>query len=105
MGGGAILLALDGIVYDMASNPSGADFYGPGKNYAVFAGRDATFGLATMNLEPHTWPAAGAAYTPTQLETLASWASKFNSKYAVKGWLAGGKYRDAAALRERLASA
>jgi len=104
-GAGPILLALDGVVYDMASHPTGPDFYGPGKGYSVFAGRDATFGLATMSLNPAEWPAGGAAaaaLTPSQLETVASWAAKFNSKYEVKGWLAGSQVKDAAALREKL---
>ena len=91
----------------MASAPGGPEFYGPGKGYSVFAGRDATFGLATMNLVPDTWPAPGAApaYTPTQLETLANWATKFAGKYQVKGWLAGGKYKDEASLRAWMARA
>ena len=101
-GGGPILLALDGVVYDMASHPTGPDFYGPGMGYSCFAGRDATFGLGTMSLNPADWPAGETAYTAAQLETIANWAAKFNGKYAVKGWLAGSKIKDAAALREKL---
>jgi membrane-associated progesterone receptor component len=102
-GVGAILVALDGVVYDLASHPTGRDFYGPGQGYSVFAGRDATFGLATMSVDPSTWPAAGScSFTSAQQETLASWAARFGSKYRVMGWLAGSTIKDAAALREKL---
>ena len=102
-GEGAILLALDSVVYDMASHATGREFYGPGKGYAVFAGRDATYGLATMSLDPAAWPPSGAAaYTASQLDTIASWATKFQSKYEVKGWLAGSGIKDVETLRVKL---
>lgn len=37
--GASIYIALDGFVFNISSNPTGADFYGPGKGYGVFAGR------------------------------------------------------------------
>jgi membrane-associated progesterone receptor component len=41
-------VAVLGIVYDMSAS---ANFYGPGGNYAMFAGRDATLNLARNSLD------------------------------------------------------
>ncbi len=99
---GPILVAVDGIVYDFSSHPTGPAFYGPGGGYSAFAGRDATFGLATMNLEPATWPAA-AEFTDAQKETLAQWTGKFLEKYAIRGSCSEGlRPTTLAQLRERV---
>lgn len=41
-------VAVLGAVYDMSTS---ANFYGPGGNYAMFAGRDATLNLARNSLD------------------------------------------------------
>jgi|EP01043_Picozoa_sp_COSAG02_P006802 predicted heme/steroid binding protein len=41
-------VAVLGLVYDMSTS---ANFYGPGGNYAMFAGRDATLNLARNSLD------------------------------------------------------
>jgi membrane-associated progesterone receptor component len=43
-----IYICLSGVIYDVSS---GRDFYGPGGNYHVFAGRDASQPLATMDIK------------------------------------------------------
>jgi membrane-associated progesterone receptor component len=90
-GGGPIYVAVDGIVFNMASHESGPSFYGPGQAYSIFAGLDATIGLATMNTKPSEWAATPlAAITSDQRTALDSWTTKFLEKYAVVGSLVNG---------------
>jgi predicted heme/steroid binding protein len=44
-----IYVAVKGFVYDLSS---GAAMYGPGKNYELFAGQDASYTLAMMSTSP-----------------------------------------------------
>ena len=61
-------------------SPAGNDFYGPGAGYNVFAGRDASIGLATMELDPAKWAPAGprlvASLSLSEVDTLNSWVSR-----------------------------
>lgn len=75
----------------MASNATGPSFYGPGGGYALFAGVDATIGLATMNLKPAEWSATVlSSLSSEQRKTLDDWTAKFIQKYAVVGSLVDG---------------
>jgi membrane-associated progesterone receptor component len=106
--GGPIYIALDGIVFDMTSHPSGRDFYGPGSGYSIFAGKCATVGLAKMELDPSKWSSAinFHDFTPQQVETLEGWLAKYLTKYSVKGYLKGqGRYGTLTALQQKLAAA
>ncbi len=92
-------------MFDVTSHPSGRDFYGPGCGYHVFAGKDATIGLSTMELDPTKWGAPQSSLTPKQLETLAQWVSKYLAKYEVRGCLSGsGAHGSLPALRAKLAA-
>ena len=83
-GRGHILVAISGKVYDVTKR--GRSFYGPGGGYHVFAGRDASRGLAKMSLEtedvdnPHV-----DDLTLSEVDTLGDWARKFEAKYPVVG--------------------
>ena len=85
-GRGHILVAISGKVYDVTKR--GKSFYGPGGGYHVFAGRDASRGLAKMSLEaedvdnPHV-----DDLTLGEIDTLGDWARKFEAKYPVVGHL------------------
>ncbi len=75
----------------MASHESGPAFYGPGEGYAIFAGVDATIGLATMNLKPAEWPKVPfASLSSEQLKTLDDWTAKYIQKYTIVGSLLDG---------------
>lgn len=87
--GQRLWLAADGFVFDVEA---GRDFYGPGGPYAAFSGRDATMGLATMEVDPAKWGPrrTSAELSAAEADTLASWVARFRTKYRVVGFLNDG---------------
>ena len=82
--GGHILVAISGKVYDVTKR--GKSFYGPGGGYHVFAGRDASRGLAKMSLESADVddPRVDDLML-SEIDTLSDWTQKFEMKYKVVG--------------------
>ncbi|GAA6005694.1 hypothetical protein JCM11491_003728 [Sporobolomyces phaffii] len=82
--GGRILFAIRRKVYDVTS---GASFYGPGGPYEIFAGRDASRGLAKQSfdeamLTPLDRPIdALDDLTKSEWDNLTGWESHFGTKY------------------------
>ena len=84
--GKRILIAVQGKVYDVTAR--GRDFYGPGGGYHVFAGRDATRGLAKMSLDAADMDDPRVDdLSLSELDALQGWVTKFESKYRVVGHL------------------
>ncbi|EWC47345.1 hypothetical protein DRE_00313 [Drechslerella stenobrocha 248] len=85
-----ILIAVKGTVFDMSS---GRMFYGPGAPYNIFAGRDASRGLAKGLLQDDMLtsvdkPVDGLGdLTPEEQQTLAGWYEQFEGKYLIVGEL------------------
>ncbi|KAK2581952.1 hypothetical protein KPH14_002395 [Odynerus spinipes] len=80
-----ILVALNGSVYDVTT---GAAFYGPGAPYAVFAGRDASRGLATFTLESIKDEYDDLSDLDSeQMSSVKEWELQFNEKYDYVGKL------------------
>ncbi|KAK6527051.1 hypothetical protein TWF281_010246 [Arthrobotrys megalospora] len=85
-----ILLAMKGKVFDVSSKPM---FYGPGASYSLFAGRDASKGLAKGVLDPSLLTPLDQELdtledlTAEERETLQGWFDQFVGKYLVVGEL------------------
>ncbi|KAK6538784.1 hypothetical protein TWF694_010352 [Orbilia ellipsospora] len=89
-----ILLAVKGTVFDVSA---GKMFYGPGAPYNIFAGRDASRGLAKGALEDDLLTPIDKPLdtledlTPEEREVLQGWFDQFEGKYLVVGELVNEK--------------
>ncbi|XP_064636444.1 membrane-associated progesterone receptor component 1-like [Lineus longissimus] len=84
---GRILVAVNGKVFDVTR---GKRFYGPGAPYGVFAGRDASRGLATFSLtEDVLKPVYDdlSDLNSMQMESVREWEMQFTEKYIYTGKL------------------
>ncbi|GAA5909350.1 cytochrome b5-like heme/steroid binding domain-containing protein [Sporobolomyces salmoneus] len=82
--GGRILFAIRRKVYDVTA---GKSFYGPGGSYEIFAGRDASRGLAKQSFEPDMLTPLDQEIdtledlTKTEWDNLLGWETHFQTKY------------------------
>ena len=83
---GPILFAADGEVYNVWK---GRHFYGPGCEYHIFAGRDATRLLAKSKLEEETEEEKRKPLTVAEKAALQGWIYTFKNKYEIVGKLEG----------------
>mmetsp|Transcript_22196 Transcript_22196/g.46830 ORF Transcript_22196/g.46830 Transcript_22196/m.46830 type:complete len:439 (+) Transcript_22196:220-1536(+) len=81
---GPILLAADGVVYNVALS---RNFYGPSGEYHAFAGRDASRLLAKGLTSAEDDTAKEAPLSLAERAALAAWAFSFKSKYDAVGVL------------------
>ncbi|KAG5634319.1 hypothetical protein H0H81_002424 [Sphagnurus paluster] len=88
--GGRILLAINGIVFDVTA---GRNFYGPNGMYGNFAGRDASRGMAKQSfdlemLTPLDQPLDKLEdLRPDEVDNMKGWIEHFSNKYIVCGKL------------------
>eukprot|EP00947_MAST-08B_sp_MAST-8B-sp1_P004002 g4002.t1 len=83
--GGRALVSILGAVYDVTSGLE--DFFGPGKAYHVFAGRDCSYALALMSLKPEHVDVFDYASTHDDRLGLSEWMAYFDARYERVGWL------------------
>ncbi len=88
--GGALYIAVKDpyasriTVFDVSS---GASFYGPGGPYHLFAGKDATHGLAKSSTKEDMVTGDISNLTQMEKDTHMQWYAKYTSKYPQVGWL------------------
>ncbi|KMZ59076.1 Membrane-associated progesterone receptor component 1 [Zostera marina] len=77
-----LLMAIKGQVYDVSKSRI---FYGPGGNYSLFAGKDATRALALMSFDPKDLTSDIDGLSSDALDVLQDWEYKFMEKYVKVG--------------------
>lgn len=75
---------LKAVVFDVTP---GSSFYGPGGAYHVFAGKNASLGLAKVNTDPASVSGPIDDLTPSERDTLFQWYEKYLQKYEIIGQL------------------
>jgi len=85
---GPILLAVDGVVYNVGP---ARRMYGPGGEYACMAGRDATRYLARNSVEEEAPEKAAAPLSLAEEASLSVWKFSFERKYDSVGRLASAE--------------
>lgn len=75
--------AARGVVYDVTDSPS----FTQGGGYTAFAGRDASFALATMSLHPNDVGRRGVKLSEEDQASLDDWVVYFDQKYRRVGVL------------------
>ncbi|XP_010472503.1 PREDICTED: probable steroid-binding protein 3 [Camelina sativa] len=77
-----IYVAIKGRVFDVTT---GKSFYGPGGDYAIFAGKDASRALGKMSKKEEDVSPSLEGLTEKEMNTLNDWETKFVAKYPVVG--------------------
>eukprot|EP01135_Chromosphaera_perkinsii_P006608 Nk52_evm10s554 gene=Nk52_evmTU10s554 len=79
-----IYVAVKGVVYDVSAK---REMYGPDCGYNVFAGKDASYGLGCSSLKPEDAHNDTSKHTEKQSKVLNDWASFFQKRYEVVGFV------------------
>lgn len=83
-GEGRVLIAVNGNVFDVTR---GKTFYGPGGPYSIFAGRDASRGLATFSFDLKEEYDDLSDLKPHEMDSVIEWEMQFKDKYDYVGKL------------------
>eukprot|EP01065_Artemidia_motanka_P002069 TRINITY_DN1094_c1_g5_i1.p1 TRINITY_DN1094_c1_g5~~TRINITY_DN1094_c1_g5_i1.p1 ORF type:complete len:250 (+),score=94.04 TRINITY_DN1094_c1_g5_i1:68-817(+) len=80
--GKRLLLGCKGLVYEVSP-----DFYGPGKAYAKFAGKDCSWHLAKVKVGDDRANQCWADLAEKDVKVLDDWEQKYQQKYNCVGWV------------------
>ncbi|EGE85707.1 progesterone binding protein [Blastomyces gilchristii SLH14081] len=79
------LVAIKGVVFNVSGNPA----YGPGGNYHVFAGKDASRALASSSLKPEDCRPEWHDLPDKEKGVLEEWFTFFSKRYNIVGKVEG----------------
>eukprot|EP01080_Neovahlkampfia_damariscottae_P000977 gene977-9884_t len=79
-----IYIGVKGVVFDVSLKP---EFYGNGASYHVFAGKEATRGLAKSSVDPESLKPYGKYddLNEKDTKTLTDWDALYRKKYPIVG--------------------
>ncbi|KAG5563074.1 hypothetical protein RHGRI_005723 [Rhododendron griersonianum] len=80
-----IYLAVKGRIFDVTT---GKSLYGPGGDYAMFAGKDASRALAKMSKDEDDIVGSLHGLSDKEMGVLNDWEKKFEAKYPIVGCVA-----------------
>ncbi|KAF3785446.1 putative steroid-binding protein 3 [Nymphaea thermarum] len=80
--GKPIYVAIKGRIFDVSA---ARNFYGPGGDYCMFAGKDASRALAKMSKKEEDICSSLDGLSENEVGVLLDWEKKFEAKYPVVG--------------------
>eukprot|EP00658_Telonema_sp_P-2_P012797 TRINITY_DN14871_c0_g1_i1.p2 TRINITY_DN14871_c0_g1~~TRINITY_DN14871_c0_g1_i1.p2 ORF type:complete len:136 (+),score=44.55 TRINITY_DN14871_c0_g1_i1:92-499(+) len=80
--GKPLYLSVMGVVFDVSA---GGDFYGPGKAYGVFAGKEVSRCLGKMDISDKESNAGWRNLNEEHMKVLQDWKNRYDTKYPVVG--------------------
>lgn len=92
-----LALAVKGHVYDVSR---GVEFYGPGKTYSMYAGKEVSRALGKMSLQDSDCTGDISDFTEKEQRILEQWEEKLAAKYPVLGKIVPALSLNANELRE-----
>nr|GLL32766.1 probable steroid-binding protein 3 [Ipomoea trifida]GMD26309.1 probable steroid-binding protein 3 [Ipomoea batatas]GME21630.1 probable steroid-binding protein 3 [Ipomoea batatas] len=77
-----IYVAIKSRIFDVTA---GKSFYGPGGDYSIFAGKDASRALAKMSKNADDVSPSLEGLSDKEIGVLTDWEKKFEAKYPIVG--------------------
>ncbi|XP_031121665.1 probable steroid-binding protein 3 [Ipomoea triloba] len=77
-----IYVAIKARIFDVTA---GKSFYGPGGDYSIFAGKDASRALAKMSKNAEDVSPSLEGLSDKEIGVLTDWEKKFEAKYPIVG--------------------
>merc|ERR1719334_768849 len=77
-------VSIKGTIFDVSSKK---ELFGPGGSYSIFSGKDASYSLAKMSLNPDDTNKFEFTLNEVEQKTLDDWVIYFTKRYPIVGQL------------------